>query len=245
MRTMLPTSLVLLLLIAVPASTGAQTKPDRTGDTDGHEAIPSAELDPWAMNCVQDSHVWPCPEALPATARLHQGQPNTLTLFEIRPFVFVADQRSTAKILMGVNRASVDFISLDPSPLGGWFGSNPVILRDNGVAPDDRARDRIYTGELRLINPPQAAFAHQVIRNLTFRLHRIEGSEQVVTEDVAAAIGRPAAVARNLSHLGRLWVRCVRPSLFGGRPRTLGSPGQSHECDGLRFPGDAPRVDPK
>lgn len=207
MRTMLPTSLIFLLLIAVLCSTGAQTRLDWAGDADGQEAIPSEEVDPWALSGVQKSHVWPCPESLPASAQLHQTQPNTLTLFEIRPFVFVADQRSTSKILMGVNNASVDSISLDPSPMGGWFGSNPVILRDNGVEPDDRARDRIYTGELRLTNPPRPAFTSQIIRNLTFRLHRSNGSEQMVTEDVAAAIGV-------INTLRTLNVTTVRPNLF-------------------------------
>ncbi|MCS6804688.1 MAG: hypothetical protein RMM98_07970 [Acidobacteriota bacterium] len=221
MKNILPILITLVITIGLLAPIGVQSTP---GQEDQSLEAPDL-LD---LSRVENSHLAPCFDALSANYQVDQTA-NTLTSFEIRPFVFVSDQRSTSKILMGVGTSTVDHISLDASKIVNWFDNTPVILRDDGMDPDERANDRLFTGNLRLANPPTQASSVQVIRNLTFTLHLKNGRVQEVTEDVASSIGvintlrnvPVTSVASNVFRTSNV-VNIVRQNLLEGTYPLIG-----------------------
>jgi len=114
---------------------------------------------------------------------------NLLSKFELQPFVFVSNQLSTARIVMGTTNRQVTQISLVATQIVDWFSNETVILRDDGIPPDGQSNDGLFTGTLRLARPPSQPFTGRIIRSLPFSLSLAGGASTNVTEDVAYAFG--------------------------------------------------------
>ncbi|MBI4557766.1 MAG: hypothetical protein HY706_09290 [Candidatus Hydrogenedentes bacterium] len=124
---------------------------------------------------------------------------------------------------MGTTNRQVTQISLVATQIVDWFSNETVILRDDGIPPDDQSNDGLFTGTLRLARPPSQPFTSRIMRSLPFSLSLAGGTSTNVTEDVAYAFGvidklrnHPVTqVASNVYRTRRV-VNIVDPLLLSG-----------------------------
>ena len=142
-----------------------------------------------------------------------------LTHFECIPFVFDVAAQSSAILVVGVENPDVTMVEFDPSQFssqasGPWFSATPLLLKDDGVAPDELAGDQLFSATLTLANPAIPHLDRAILRLTDFTLHLASGNQIGVTEDVAYSIGAVQAT-------GPTDVTRIGPSTF------IGSDGSS------------------
>jgi hypothetical protein len=123
---------------------------------------------------------------------------SVFTRFELQPFVMTVGTGSTATVYADTDRTDIDEITVHSTA----FQYGNVVLRDDGIAPDDVAGDGSFAGtasappDLALDPANQTTF--RILRSLSFDLSLVGGGVETVMEDVAYAVGyvdAPAAVA--------------------------------------------------
>jgi len=189
----------------------------------GQEAL-MGRIDP------TDSHLISCGGALidgePAQTESVEAVSDVLTGFEIRPFVFVADEMSTSVLLMSTALTDVDEIVLPATEIGPHFSGADISLRDDGAPPDEVAGDGTFSAFIQMVTPPASYPGNQIVRFITFDLVMTDDTIQQVDEDVAASYGyiqsrNPVSVItlENGMSFSPHVVNVVDPSLiFGGYP---------------------------
>ncbi len=171
------------------------------------------------------SHLAACDALLPRIDGTAGTSADFLSGFEFDPFVFVASERSTSRLLVRTSAANVRKITISLSDLGPFFGAGTVELLDGGIAPDAVAGDGTFTGNVKMLNAPPNAFGSSIIRNIGLTVQNTDLTMATLTEDVAASFGyistRDSVPFTQLSegvYVSRYAANLVRPDLLNAYP---------------------------
>lgn len=193
---------------------------------------------------THNSHLAACDSLLEQINGPARTSADFLTGFEFDPFVFVASERSTSRLLVRTSVANVRKITITLSDLGPYFGAGTVDLLDGGISPDAVAGDGTFTGNVKMLNPPADAFGSRIIRNIGLTIQNTDLTTSTLTEDVAASFGyistRDSVPVTQLSEgvfVSRYAANLVRPDLLGAYP-TVGVNTQAATTAALQRLGD-------
>ena len=115
-----------------------------------------------------------------------------LNRFEMIPFVVDAKAEDPIRLLIGVEGAGAQFVSIDTSQFPG-FQSEVLFLEDDGFFPDDVEGDGVFTGHLQ----PSAAqesfeeksYLTRELRVLELIVHGNGALDETLVDDVAYSYG--------------------------------------------------------
>ena len=153
----------------------------------------------------------------------------SLNQFEMQPFVVDLAAREPVNLLIGVEGAGVQFVSIDTAQFEG-FTPEILFLEDDGFPPDAVAGDGVFTGQM---NPAQeeslpSGETHlaREIRLVELIVHGEGAIDEDLVEDVAYAYGFIDGTEEGSGdqslETGDQWVRSdrvlnlVRPGLLEG-----------------------------
>ena len=223
--------LLLITLLAVAVVIIASGQTDRRS------------VNPHAID-THNSHLAACDGLLERLNSPAGASADFLTGFEFDPFVFVSSERSTSRLLVRTSTANVRRITISLTDLGPYFGAGTVELLDGGISPDAVAGDGIFTGNVKMLNPPAQAFGGSIIRNIGLNIQNTDLTMTTLTEDVAASYGfistRDSVPFMQLSegvYVSRYAANLVRPDLLGAYP-TVGVNTQAATTAALQRLGD-------
>jgi hypothetical protein len=203
--------MIALLAVAVFTTTSSQTKDNRPAN-------------PQLIDTL-NSHLAVCDQLLALSDSPAATTVDFLTGFEFDPFVFVASERSTSRLLLTTNTPNIRKITVSLSDLGPYFGAGAIDLLDGGIPPDTVAGDGVFTGAVTMLNPPAEAFGGRIIRNIGLTVQRADLTTVTLTEDVAASYGyissRDSVPVMQVSeglYVSRYAANLVRPDLLTTYP---------------------------
>ena len=115
-----------------------------------------------------------------------------LNRFEMVPFVVDADAADPINLLIGIEGAGAEFVSIDTSQIAG-FETGILFLEDDGFFPDEVEGDGVFTGQLIPLatQEPMGEKSYLIpeLRGLELVVHGNGAIDETLVDDVAYSFG--------------------------------------------------------